>query len=124
MCVARVGVAPGIEDGDHRFAAHVLCGEAGLLHPRAMRERAHVVTTEPSLAPEIGGLYSSSAHAVRSRKRLRDGRELLHARRVERRDIGWDWSGGGDARQLGGVVQHPGRSPGVAQVLERHERRA
>ena len=87
-------------------------------------ERAHVVTAEPSLAPQIGGLFSPGAHAVRSRKRAARRARAAATRAASSGDTyGRYRSRRRDAGQLGGVVQHAGRSPRIAQVLERHERR-
>ena len=119
--VARVGVAPGVEDGDDRLAGDVFGAEAGLLGARAMAERAEVVLAEPAMAAQIGRRLSGGSRVPQRARHRRELRDLLV---VERRDEGRNRAGRGDARELGRLVQHARRAPGVAQVLERHEQRA
>ena len=56
--------------------------------------------------------------------RARPARARSSSRGRQRRDIRRDWTCGRDAGQLGRVVQHARRAPGVAEILERHEVRA
>ena len=48
MRVAGVGVAPGVQDRDHRLAADVVGAEAGLLGARAVTEGAEVLACRTS----------------------------------------------------------------------------
>src|SRR5204863_4427528 len=64
--VARVGVAPRVQDRDDRPAGDVLGAEAGLLRARAVAERSQIVRTEPAIASKVLGL-PAAAHASRSR---------------------------------------------------------
>ena len=51
--VARVRVAPGVEDRDDRLAGEVVGAEARLLRARAMAERAQIVRAEPAVAAQV-----------------------------------------------------------------------
>src|SRR5207247_10639883 len=64
--VARVVVAPRVQDRDDRPAGDVLGAEAGLLRARAVAERSQIVRTEPAIASKVLGL-PAAAHASRSR---------------------------------------------------------
>ena len=97
----------------------------GLLGARAVAERAEVVLAEPAMAAEVRGLQARPAHAgTLPASAARDRRQLLELGRGQRRHERRNRPGRGDAGQLGRVVQHARRAPGVAQVLERHEPRA
>src|SRR6185295_13342064 len=61
MGVARVGVAPRVEDGDHWLARHVFRAEALLPGPGAMTERPHVLLAEPAVAAQLGGCLAGHA---------------------------------------------------------------
>ena len=51
MCMAVCKSAPRVDDRDNRLSLEVLLRVAHLLHARTMAERAHVIRTEPSVAP-------------------------------------------------------------------------
>ena len=53
MRVARVDLAPGVDDADHRPAGPVVAVVAELTQPRAMTERAQVADAEPAMAAQI-----------------------------------------------------------------------
>src|SRR5690606_17909063 len=55
VAVAGVGVAPRVDDGDHRLPDEFLPGEAHLHHPGAVAEAAHGVDAEPAVAAQVLG---------------------------------------------------------------------
>ena len=57
MRVARIDLAPRIDDGDHGPAGEILLPIAELLHARAMAEAAHGVGAEPAEAAEFFRLF-------------------------------------------------------------------
>ena len=73
MRMTGVCVAPRVQDGDDRFAAHLLWRETSLLRARAMTGRAKIVAAKPAVAAQVGGCFARSAHASRSRRRLATG---------------------------------------------------
>src|SRR4029079_2498751 len=58
MCVAKVDVAPGIDDADHRLAAKIGGIETTLAQARAMAEGAQIVDAEPTMAAQIFGTFT------------------------------------------------------------------
>ena len=80
VCVARVGVAPRVQDRDDRLAADVLGAEPGLLRARAMAERSQIVLAEPAIAARGRPAAGVAGSCVRLRRRaLRDRRQLRRA---------------------------------------------
>ena len=59
MLVARVHLAPGIEDGDDRLAGIILGGEAHLLGARAMAERAQIGGAVPARTAQLGVRFAT-----------------------------------------------------------------
>ena len=58
MRVARIDLAPGVDDADHRLALPIVGVVADLAQPRAVAERAHVGNAEPAVAAEVFGLLA------------------------------------------------------------------
>ena len=67
------------------------------------------------------GRESRAAHAAASRSARATGVSCAICARVERRDERRNGPGRRDAGELGALVEHAGRAPRVAQVLERDE---
>src|SRR3954447_23871778 len=80
MRMARIDLAPGIDDADHRLALPVIGVVADLAQPRAMAERTHVGNAEPAVATEVFGLFASGHCFLvnANRRRLR----THHTRRI------------------------------------------
>jgi hypothetical protein len=53
MGVTKIDVAPGVDDGDDRFAGPVLGVEATLPQTRAVAEGAQIADAEPAMAAEV-----------------------------------------------------------------------
>src|SRR6185295_10990497 len=56
--VARIDVAPRVDDADHRPAGPVGRVVADLAQPRAMAERAQVADPEPAMAAQVFGAFA------------------------------------------------------------------
>src|SRR3954466_8574597 len=64
MRMARIDLAPGVDDADHRLALPVIGVLADLAQPRAMAERTHVGNAKPAVAAEILGLLAGHCFLV------------------------------------------------------------
>src|SRR6185436_13764815 len=84
MRVARVGIAPGVEDRDDRLRGDVFGGETRLLRPRAMAEGSQIVAPEPLVAPQVLRLSPGSGHVVHRISPLQHG--LPDGLRIARRN--------------------------------------
>ena len=78
VCVAGVGVAPRIEDGDDRLPAHVVGAEALLARARPVSRRSQIVFAEPAVAAEIGRSLARTRHSSRSRRPRATGANSLN----------------------------------------------
>ena len=63
MAVARIDLAPGVDDADHRLAGPILAVIAELLQARAMAEGAQRLGAEPAVAAELFGGFFWLAHS-------------------------------------------------------------
>jgi hypothetical protein len=63
MRVARIDVAPGIDDADHRLAAPIGGVVAELAQARAVAEGTQVGRSEPAMAAELLGTFFLSHQA-------------------------------------------------------------
>ena len=63
MAVARIDLAPGVDDADHRLAGPILAVIAELLQARAMAEGAQRFGAEPAVAAELLGGFLWVAHS-------------------------------------------------------------
>jgi hypothetical protein len=62
MAVARIDLAPRVDDADHRLAGPILAVIAELLQARAMAEGAQRLGAEPAVAAELLGGFFWLAH--------------------------------------------------------------
>ena len=102
MRVARVDIAPGIDDADDRLAGPIGCVVAHAAHARAVSERAHVVDTEPTMAAQILGAFTDCHENIfalaRSFPRKRESSSALGPRFR------------GDERRMMGALSNVNRS--------------
>ena len=126
MRVARVGVAPGIQDRDDRLAGDVLRAEPGLLRARAMTERSEIVAAEPAVAAQIRGCLHAASWSWRSRLPQR-ARHRARAAAAAPSSSAETYGGIGPvvATSASSVAWCSTRAgpQSVAQIFQRHERR-